>query len=38
MAEERVRETCGGKRQWGAGLKEKERRLQEAAIAHNKKA
>ena len=33
-----VREACGGKRQWGAGLRENERRLRDAATTHNKKA
>ena len=31
-------ETCGGKRQGGAGLKEKKRRVREAATAHTKRA
>ena len=37
-AEVKVRESCGGKRQGEAGLKEKERKLRDAATAHNKKA
>ena len=36
-AEERLREACRGKRQGGAGLKAKERRLRGAATAHNEK-
>ena len=37
-AEVKVRESCGGKRQGGFGLKEKERKLRDAATAHSKKA
>ena len=37
-AEQRVRETCGVKRQGGASLMEKERMLRDAATAHNKRA
>ena len=37
-AQQRVREACGGKRQGGAGLREKERRLWDVATAHSKKA
>ena len=37
-AEVKVRESCGGKRQGGAGLKEKERKLRDTATAHSKKA
>ena len=36
--EQRVQETCGGKRQGGAGFREKERTIREAATAHSKKA
>ena len=33
-----MREVCGRKRQGGAGLREKEHRLRDAASAHIKKA
>ena len=36
--EVKVRESCGGKRQGGCGLKEKERKLRDAMTAHSKKA
>ena len=37
-AQQRVQETCGGKRQGGAGLREKERRLREGATTHGTRA
>ena len=36
-AKVKVRESCGGKREGGAGLKEKKRKLRDTATAHSKK-
>ena len=37
VAQVKVRETCGGKRQGGPRLKEKEHGLRDTATAHSKK-